>query len=144
MRTVSARRMDAGMGRGHDLVNIAAIGDARANDTETGFGNDFVSSPGRTRRGRRRSSGARQQSILYRHERFLQLAVRCDGSTATAVRYGSMLLGNSTFITNGGSDRMDIDYSFGRFVSFDLGRRTNAIVIAAAPGQYLCGDGRRR
>jgi hypothetical protein len=131
MHTVSARRMDAGMGRGHDLANIANLATRVQMTLETGFGNDFVSYAGSYARGPATFLGGHDNNQIYIgasvFSSSLYAATGADNDYL-AVK-SSMLLGNSTFITSGGSDRVDIDYSFGRFVSFNTGTAVDAIVI---------------
>jgi hypothetical protein len=133
IHTASARRMDAGMGRGHDLVNIANLATRVQMTLETGFGSDFVSYAGSYSRGPATFLGGHDYNAIHIgasvFSSSLYVATGAD-QDYVAVK-SSMLLGNSTFITNGGSDRVDIDYSFGRFVSFDTGAAVDALVIRA-------------
>jgi hypothetical protein len=146
MHTVSARRMDAGMGRGHDLANIANLSTRVQMTLETGFGNDFVSYAGSYSRGPATFLGGHDNNQFYIgasvFSSTLYAAMGADNDYVSVK--SSMLLGNSAFITSNGSDRVDIDYSFGRFVSFDTGAAVDAIVIrgCALDGIYASlGDG---
>jgi hypothetical protein len=131
IHTASARSIDAGMGRGHDLANIANLVTRVQMTLETGFGNDFVSYAGSHARGPATFLGGHDNNQFYIGSSVFSstlYAAMGSDNDYLAVK-SSMLLGNSTFITNGGSDRVDIDYSFGRFVSFDTGAAVDALVI---------------
>ena len=43
-----------------------------------------------------------------------------------------MLLGNTTFVTGSGGDRIDLSYSFGRFVSANTGATATRSILSAA------------
>jgi hypothetical protein len=131
VRVASARNLDAGMGRGHDLANIAGLTTRVQMTLETGFGNDFVSYATSHARGPATFLGGHDNNQFYigtsvfSSTLYVALGVDNDRLGLTA----SMLLGNSTFITGAGSDRIDVDYSFGRFLSFDTGTDTDALII---------------
>jgi hypothetical protein len=131
MHTVSVRNMDAGTGRGHDLVNIAALNSRVQMTLETGFGNDFVSYAGSHARGPATFLGGHDNNQIYLGTSVfsgsLYVASGADGDRVGVT--SSMLLGNSTFVTGSGSDRLDIDYSFGRFVSVDTGGEVDALIV---------------
>jgi hypothetical protein len=131
MRTVTARNVDAGMGRGHDLANIRALTSRVQMTLETGFGNDFVSYAASHARGPATFLGGHDNNQFYIATSVFSasLYVSTGADNDRLAVNSSMLLGNSTFITGNGSDRVDIDYSFGRFVSVDMGSEVDALII---------------
>lgn len=131
VRALSSRNLDVGLGRGNDLANIASLTTRVQMTIETGFGDDFLSFANSHSRGPAAFLGGHDNNQFYIGTSVfsgtLYVGMGADHDRVTIS--SSMLLGNSTFVTGTGSDRIDIDYSFGRFVSVDLGMAVDALVV---------------
>ncbi len=146
VHTVSALNFDAGMGRDADLANITGLSSSGQMTIETGFGNDFVSYAASHAHGAATFLGGHGDNQFYigasafSGSLYGEFGVDHD----RLVIKGSMLLGNSTFVTGQGADRIDINYSVGRFVSANTGDHGDSfnIVGSALDNIYAAlGDG---
>jgi hypothetical protein len=134
VHTVSALNFDAGTGRDADLANITGLSTRGQMTLETGFGNDFVSYAASHAHGAATFLGGHGNNqvfvgtSVFSSSLYAEFGVDHD----RLVIKSSMLLGNSTFFTGQGADRIDINYTFGRFVSANTGEQGDSLNIVGS------------
>jgi hypothetical protein len=134
IHTASALNLDVGMGRGADLANITDLNTSGQMTLETGFGDDFVSyaasnaHAGAAFLGGHGNNQVIIGSSVFSGALYTEFGVDNDSLTIKS----SMLLGNSTFVTGQGADRVDINYTFGRFVSANTGEQGDSFNVVGS------------
>jgi hypothetical protein len=131
VRIVGARNLDLGMARGADLVNIAVLATRGTMTLETGFDNDIVSLVNSHARGATALLGSDG------HNHFAVSGCLFDGTLYGAfgdqsdrmiIRH-SVMNGSATFIMRGGFDRLDVDFSLGKFFSTNTGSGSDLVCV---------------
>jgi hypothetical protein len=145
-RDVAARGFDARTGYGGDLLNISGLTARGQLTLETGFGDDFISFA---------ASHAQAATMFYGghgdNQFYIATSVFSGSLYASfgidrdrLVIKTSMLLGNTNIVTGAGSDRIDIDYCFGRFVGMVTGADNDLVSVRGSALDYIfahLGDG---
>jgi hypothetical protein len=132
--TVSAHNFDAGTGRDADLANITGLQTRGQMTLETGYGDDFVSYAASHAHGAATFLGGHGNNqffvatSVFSSSLYGEFGVDHDRLEIKS----SMLLGNSTFFTGQGGDRIDINYTFGRFVSANTGENGDSLNIVGS------------
>jgi hypothetical protein len=132
--TMSALNVDIGTGRDADLVNITGLQTRGQMTLETGFGDDFVSYAASHAHGAASFLGGHGNNqffvatSVFSGSLYGEFGVDQD----RMIIRSSMLLGNSNFVTGQGADRIDINYSFGRFVSANMGEHGDSLNIVGS------------
>ncbi len=131
VRAAGAHNLDLGMARGADLVNISVLATRGAMTVETGFDNDIVSIVNSHAQGSTSLLGSDGQNhfaitnCLFYGSVYGAFGDQSDRVTIRA----SVMLGNATFFTRGGVDRIDLDYSVGKFFSANTGAGTDLVCV---------------
>jgi hypothetical protein len=134
VHTVSALNFNAGTGRDADLANITGLQTRGQMTLETGFGDDFVSYAASHAHGAATFLGGHGNNqffiatSVFSSSLYGEFGVDHD----RLVIKSSMLLGNSTFFTGQGGDRIDINYTFSRFVSANTGDGGDSLNIVGS------------
>ena len=134
VHTVSALAFDAGTGRDADLVNITGLSSSGQMTLDTGFGNDFVSYAASHAHAAASFLGGHGDNQFYIGTSAFSGALYGEFGVDQDrfVIRSSMLLGNSNFVTGQGADRIDINYTFGRFVSANMGDHGDSLNIVGS------------
>jgi len=134
VRTAAARNLNAGMEAGPDLANVAALTTRSQMIFDMGDGHDILSVSSSRAHGPATFLGSYGSNYLgFGANTFYQsLYASCGGWDDRIVVRASVIYGSMTFVTGGGSDRIDVEYVFGGFLSANTGAGNDVLNISGS------------